>query len=331
MTSNQAAWVDGAKLSLRVDDIEMPTPGPDRLVVRNYAVAINSVDWKLQEYGVAFQQWPNVLGADVAGEVVEIGEKVAGFQKGDRVIAIPTDGGFALYTSVAATTAAKIPESVTYAEASVLPLALDTAAMGLYSPIVDGYFGLPYPSLTPVSIEKTLVVWGGSSSVGAVTIQLAAASGVKVIALASPRNHDLCKKAGANVALDYNTPDVVRDAVSAIKQVGGEFVGVYDAISVAEDSVKHSLAILEELGGGTLTTVLPPPTDVPANVRVGYIARLGDVTQPVWRKYLTPALETGRLLCLPPPWIVGSGLQSIQKALDENKKGVSGKKVVVEL
>nr|POF18593.1 dehydrogenase orse [Quercus suber] len=339
MSGNEAAWIDGAKSSLRVADIEMPRAGPGRVVIRNHAVAVNPVDWKVQDYGLIFKQWPNVLGEDVAGEVIEVGEGVEGFRKGDRVNAHainlmtsePADGGFALYTSVPATTTAKIPPSVTYAEAAVLPLAVDTAAVGLYSPETDGFFGLPYPSLTPVNIGKTLVVWGGSSSVGAVTIQLAVASGVKVVAIASQRNHDLCKKAGASEVLDYSTPSIVEDVVSAVKSVGGKFVGVYDAISLQDDSVKHSLAILERLSGGCLTTVLPPPTDVPANVKVGGIMGLGTVTYPIWREFLTAALGTGQMKCLPPPWVVGSGLQTIQQAMNENKKGVSGKKVVVEL
>ncbi|KAK4500628.1 hypothetical protein PRZ48_008817 [Zasmidium cellare] len=339
MPQNQAAWLHGAKQPLKVDDIPMPKAGPGRLVVRNHAVAANPVDWKIQDYGLAFKSWPNVLGADIAEEVVEVGQGVEGFEVGDRVFAHcvsfltsdPNDGGFALYTSVPAVGAAKIPSSISYAQASVLPLAVDTAAVGLYSPLADGYFELPYPSLSPSSIGKTLIVWGGSSSVGAVTTQLARASGVKVIAIASKRNFELCEKAGAAKVLDYNNPTIVADAVAAVQALGGTFIGVYDAISVPEASYKPSLAILEQLGGGTLTTVLPPPENVPSNVRVGSIQGIGDVTHPVWKEDLTPALESGKFLCLPEPWVVGKGLENVQKALDENKKGVSGKKVVGEL
>lgn len=131
--------------------------------------------------------------------------------------------------------------------------------------------------------------------------------------------------------LDYNIKSIVEDAIIAVKELGGTFMGIYDAISIPETSYKPALAILERLDGGTLTVVFTPPESVPANVPVGAIQGFGPVTHPVWREYLTPALESGKLLCLPEPWVVGQGLESIQTALDENKKGVSGKKVIVEL
>lgn len=109
----------------------------------------------------------------------------------------PTDGGYLLYSSAQAATTTLIPDSISYADASVIPLAFDTAAVGLYKPASDGFLGLPHPSLNPSSCGKTIFVWGGSSSVGALTIQLAVASGVKVVASSSEHNFDFCKKCGA--------------------------------------------------------------------------------------------------------------------------------------
>lgn len=80
----------------------------------------------------------------------------------------------------------------------MIPLALDTAAVGLYSPTSDGYFELPYPSFKPSPSGKTIIVWGGSSSVGALTIQLAVASGAKVVTTASSHNFDFVKGLGAS-------------------------------------------------------------------------------------------------------------------------------------
>ena len=107
------------------------------------------------------------------------------------------DGGFALYSSAPAATTANLPDSISFNEGSVLPLAFDTAAVGLYS-IGEGFLGLPHPSAKPSSTGKTLVVWGGSSSVGAITIQLAVASGLKVVTTASKHNFDFVKKCGAS-------------------------------------------------------------------------------------------------------------------------------------
>lgn len=91
-----------------------------------------------------------------------------------------------------------IPSSVSFAQGSVLPLALDTAAVGLYTATSEGGLGLPLPSLNPSSSGKTIFVWGGSSSVGALVIQLAVASGAKVVATASKHNFDLLKSWGAS-------------------------------------------------------------------------------------------------------------------------------------
>ena len=110
----------------------------------------------------------------------------------------PTDGGFQLYSAAQAATTAVIPSNVSYTEGSVIPLALDTAAVGLYSSTSDGCLGLPFPSLKPSPSGKTIIVWGGSSSVGALTIQLAVASGAEVVTTASSRNFDFCKKCGAS-------------------------------------------------------------------------------------------------------------------------------------
>ncbi len=55
------------------------------------------------------------------------------------------------------------------------------------------------------------------------------------------------------------------------------------------------------------------------------------VSGSVWEHFITPALEQGKLKCLPEPLMVGKGLSSIQKGLDTSKVGVSAKKVVIEL
>ena len=85
--SNQAAWLREAGKPLEVGDATMPSPGPDEIVVRNAAVAINPVDCHMRDLGVFVQQWPNILGCDVAGTVHDVGADAATrFKKGDRVI-----------------------------------------------------------------------------------------------------------------------------------------------------------------------------------------------------------------------------------------------------
>ncbi|KAK0829797.1 hypothetical protein LTR73_003933 [Friedmanniomyces endolithicus] len=319
MATNRAAWLDGAAKKLRIDEADMPKPESDEVVIKNSAIAINP---------------PMILGCDAAGTVTAVGSSVTRFQRGDRVTGhtisllsqSPQDGGFQLYSRLKANKTAILPESVSFAAGSVLPLALDTAAVGLYSPAEGAKgLGLPPPSLEPKPSGKVLVCWGGSSSVGALVIQLAVASGAKVVATASPHNFEFCKDAGASKVRVCG-----RDVVAAVKKVGGEFVGLYDAISLPEESYKHTVPIVEKLGGGPLAFVLGPPENAPESVKPAHVFGVNDMTSGIWEDYVTAALEKGKLRCLPPPQVVGKGLESVQAGLDANKKGVSAKKVVIE-
>ena len=245
----------------------------------------------------------------------------------------PQEGGFQLYSKVSSHKAALLPPSITYAQGSVLPLALDTALVGLCSPATSSQgLGLPLPSLTPQPTGKTLVVWGGSSSVGALAIQLATAAGARVVAVASAHNFDFCRRCGAADVLDYKTAagSVVDDVVAAVQRLGGDFVGVYDAISLPDQSYKHTLPILEKLGGGVLSVVLGPPENPPSAVKVASVFGVNPLTHPVWEGYVTAALEEGKLLAVPEPLVVGKGLEAVQRGLEKNKEGVSAKKVVIE-
>ncbi|KAL7748684.1 hypothetical protein RI367_005837 [Sorochytrium milnesiophthora] len=343
--SNQAAWFSKPGTPLEVSAAPMPTAGPNEIVVKNAAIALNPVDFKVQASGFSVRQWPAVLGCDVAGVVHEVGSDVKRFKKGDRVIGHtvglmsgrPQDGAFALCTTILATKAAILPDNIPFTDGVVLPLALETAVGGLFvkeaTPTMGGALtpalALPYPSLKDApQTGKTLVVYGGSSSVGTATIQLASAAGVKVIAIAGKSNADLCKRCGATEVFDHQDPAFVDKVVQAVGTTG--FVGVYDAISTPE-TYTNSLAILAKLGGGHLACVLFPPANLPSSVKAGFISGINEAATPVWTEYVTPALESGKLQCLPKPTIVGNGLEHINDGLKTLQAGVSATKLVVEL
>lgn len=85
--SNQAAWLNEPKANpLKVEDAPLPEAGADEVVIKNSAVAVNPVDWKIQDSGYFIKDYPNVLGTDVAGEVIEVGANVSHVKKGDRVL-----------------------------------------------------------------------------------------------------------------------------------------------------------------------------------------------------------------------------------------------------
>lgn len=234
--------------------------------------------------------------------------------------------------------AAILPDAVSFTDGVVVPFALEAAVCslsvkipGIAMPsVATPALGLPYPSLDPVPSNKTIIVYGGSSSVGSMTTQLATAAGLKVISITSERNFDLAKTCGAADVFDYHDPSFVEKVIGAAAQSGQEFVGIVDAISTPE-TYANDLTILAKLGGGHLACVHPPPEKVPENVKAGMIFAVDDVATPVWREYVTPALQSGQLQCLPKPSVVGVGLEHVETALRKCEAGVSASKLVVEL
>lgn len=185
----------------------------------------------MQDYGAFIKTWPDIFGCDVAGEVVETGSNVQNLHVGQRVLVHAlrlgngetTHAAFQKYVLAEVQATAPLPDDVSFEAASALPLSLSTAAHGLYS---KTHLGLPLPTSDPKSSGKTILVWGGSGSVGAATVQLAVASGLEVVSTSSPKNFDFVKKLGATEVFDYNKPGVVADLVSALQ--GKDFVGAYD-------------------------------------------------------------------------------------------------------
>jgi NADPH:quinone reductase-like Zn-dependent oxidoreductase len=239
---------------------------------------------------------------------------------------------------VPADKAAILPDSISFTDGVVVPFALEAAVctLSLKHPgtampgVATPALGLPYPSLQPTPASKLLVVYGGSSSVGSMTTQLATAGGIKVISITSERNFTFSKSCGAAEVFDYHDASFVENVIEAVAKSGLEFVGVFDAIATA-DTYANDLTILAKLGGGHLACVHPPPENVPDNVTAGMIFAVDDIASPVWRDYVTPALRAGKLKCFPPPLMVGKGLEHIQVALQKCATGVSATKLVVEI
>jgi len=118
--------------------------------------------------------YPAILGTDVSGTIVQLGSKVTRFEIGQRVIGHcdslltqkTTNGGFQKYSTLREILVSAVPDSIPLANAVVLPLAVSTAATGLFQTLK-----LPFPLLNPKPTGKTIVIWGGSSSCGASAIQ----------------------------------------------------------------------------------------------------------------------------------------------------------------
>jgi len=336
MAKNQAAWIKEAKAQLTVEDAPLWTPKEGEVLVKVAAAAVNPVDWKIQQYGIFIQQYPNILGNDVAGTIEAVGEGVTALAKGDRVLAFPTLGlgdkphyaGFQRYTLVPQDLVTKIPANVSFDDAAVVPLGAATAAHALFSPL---HLNLARPGANPdpALAAKHLLIWGASSSVGSAGVQLAARAGYTVIATASPHNHAFVTSLGAAKVFDYKDPDVVAKIQAAVP---GEWVGAYDAIS-ENGSVE---LVAKVIRNGKIATTLQPPKGLPegivaVNVFAGVLATTElELGRWLFVEYLTPALAEGRFKPVPPPQVL-HGLGAAQEALDTLHKGVSGKKVVVHI
>ncbi|KAF4550983.1 Zinc-binding dehydrogenase-like protein 11 [Elsinoe fawcettii] len=333
MASNRSAFLDGENKPLRIAESAIPTPGPTDIIVRNHAVAINTID-PAQVTGFNVKRYPTVLGHDLAGQVHEIGSEVTRFAKGDRVIAHAwqfltgnaEDGAFSHYTRVPAANAAILPDGLGYTQGVVLPLAIDTAAAGFYQ---KTHLDLDLPSVDtkPASNGKVVIVYGGSSSVGAAAIQLASLAGYRVIATASPAHFDLCRECGATDVFDYKSSTIAADIAAAVGK--DQFVGLYNAIGIPE-SFEVVLPIMEKLGGGMIANT-KPPGKLPDNVTARFVLGIGDFSFPVWENFVGKALAEGKLKCLPKPKVVGKGLESLQHAFEVRDGSVSAEKIVVEL
>ncbi|KAJ0328534.1 hypothetical protein COL5a_004845 [Colletotrichum fioriniae] len=243
-------------------------------------------------------------------------------------------GTFQLYSKADANLVSPIPDDMSFESASVLPLAIATAAVGLY---MKQHLNLPLPSLNPSRTGKTILIWGGASSVGGTAVQLAVVSGLRVVTTASQRNFDKVLDLGAEVVLDYHSDTLVYDALKALS--GADLVGVYDAISGPE-SLKPIGAILDQIGPRKVCVVLPAESDYGKNVEISMSKRAPnamitqdpeEVQNPVWRDFVPGALRNGQLKPKPDAEVVGKGLESIQAGLDVLKQGVSAKKLVVQL
>lgn len=341
MPSNTAAWLSAPKSRpLEVKSASYTSPGENEIVVKNHAIALNPVDWARQAVGDALFSWttyPCVLGSDVAGEVVEAGKVVTRFKTGDRVTGLAlgltsnraAEGAFQAYTVLPVHLTSPIPKNLSFESASVIPLGISTAASGLFQ---KEYLALRFPTASPnKSTGETILIWGGSTSVGSNAIQLAVAAGYEVITTASPKNFDYVKKLGASQAFNYKNETVVAELIDALK--GKISAG---ALAIGDGSADPCIEIIEKSEGKKFVALANPPSgEPPAGVGVKFIfgsdLKDNEVGPAVWVDFLPKALETGSFIAAPDAQTFGKGLESVQDGMDLMMKGMSAKKAVIPL
>jgi hypothetical protein len=255
--------------------------------------------------------------------------------------------------------ATPIPDTLSFEDAAVLPLGLSTAACGLFQ---QDFLAMSAPSAAPAPAGQTLLVWGGSTSVGANAIQLAVAAGYDVVTTASPRNFEFVRRLGARAAFDYRSKTAIPDIIADLK--GRRIAG---ALAIGAGSTAACIDIVGACEGNRFVAMATPAAsfdDVPAgrgrpwrlapaaarmivgNLALALKARQRGVrTKFIWgsdlianevgpmifETFLPTALAEHRFVAAPSPTVVGTGLAQIPAALERQRRGVSATKLVVTL
>ncbi|WKU44116.1 NADP-dependent oxidoreductase [Streptomyces sp. VNUA116] len=246
---------------------ERPNPkvGPDSVLVKVKAAAVNPVDWKARSgyLDPALDAvFPVIPGWDVAGVVVRPGADAPEFAEGDEVIGYVREdflsrGTFAEYVAAPVRTLARKPKNLTFEEAAGLPLAGLTAYQALVKTL-------------RLWEGETVLIHAASGGVGTMAVQIARHFGARVIGTASERNHDYLRSLGAEPVL-YG--DGLAERVRALAPEGVDSVldlAGGDALAVSPGLLAHggrlaSVADPAVLGhGGRYVFVRPDRSDLTA-------------------------------------------------------------------
>lgn len=336
MSTNTAAFLTATKAPLEVKEAPYPTPADDEVIIKNHAVAFNPVDYALQEYGPETFPWltlPKILGFDVAGEVISVGPKVTKFNIGDRVAGL-AEGGLQEYVPLSEHLTTSIPHSLSWEQAAVLPMGVSVSTKMLFH---KDMLAMDLPSMTPTSKGETVLIWGGSTSMGSCAIQLAAAAGYEVITTASPHNFDYVKALGASQVFDYSSPTVKEDLLAAFKdKITAGAVANGAPLKDGPFIVETCAHVVRSCAGKRFVAMTMVPSWGPSfeGVQCKFSEPLRgdkDLASAVFHGYLSEALSRRSFRAMPKAEVVGKGLVSAQDALDALKKGVSAKKIVVTL
>ncbi|KAJ3535225.1 hypothetical protein NMY22_g6580 [Coprinellus aureogranulatus] len=279
--------------------IPIHKPGKDEVLIKIKSAALNPGDAFIKKYG-AFGKpvaYPLVLGFDFAGDIVDAGQGVVGYQLSDKV---------------------QIPRGVSYDAAATLPCALNTAYIGLYTPhpVGLGLRSFLEPNGASAYSRQAIFVSGGSGSAGTATIQLARLSGFTyIIATASLHNRDYLKSLGATHVIDRHiSPDALPAELKKIRGTSWKSSNGGHVVSV------NPIAKVEPPEGKTFAAFTAGKGD-PVN-RPHLVKFWAEVTRLLESGEIKPAnLE-----------VIPGGLRGVEegvKRIDEGK--VSGVKLVVHV
>ena len=188
--------------TLQLEDIDVPQPGPDDMLVRVQAAALNPYDWhmlrgdpriaRLMGTGLTRPKF-RVAGAEGAGRVETVGANIQGLRPGDEVLGF-FRGSFAEYALAGADKVVPKPASLTFEEAAAVPMAATTALRAIRD-------------VGEVRSGQRVLVNGASGGVGTFAVQIAAALGAEVTGVSSAGNAEMLRSIGSAHVVDYAAQD----------------------------------------------------------------------------------------------------------------------------
>tara|TARA_B110000503_G_scaffold124332_1_gene190781 strand:+ start:14476 stop:15531 length:1056 start_codon:yes stop_codon:yes gene_type:complete len=204
--------------SLAFQDTETPTISPSQLLIQVHVSSINPIDYKvLRGDFKAFIKttFPQGIGRDVSGVVVEVGSSVTHFKVGDAVLSRVGEevvGTIAQFVASEEQHTALKPEKMTHEEAASIPLAGLTALQALVT-------------TANLKAGEKVLIHAGSGGVGTIAIQLAKSLGAFVATTTSTANVELVKSLGADQVIDYKKEDYLQQVSNfdvVFDTMGGE-------------------------------------------------------------------------------------------------------------
>jgi NADPH:quinone reductase-like Zn-dependent oxidoreductase len=230
---------------LALEEVERPKPGVGQVLIETRAAGLNPVDtqvragaWVPEEIG----EPPFILGWDVGGIVVEVGEGADSFAPGDRVLGMPSFPALARcdaeYVIAGEAQIVRAPGALTDEGAGALPLAGLTAWQALVE-------------RARVAPGERAVIQAAAGGVGHLAVQIAKARGANVIGTARAEKHDFLRELGVDEPVDYR--DGPLDRLVSDADV------VLDPVSEDEEGLLSSLATLRS--GGRLVVIAGDVTD----------------------------------------------------------------------
>lgn len=194
----------GSSDVLEFKEVDDPVPSDREVLVRVHAAAVNAYDWHfmrgdpyLARLSIGLGK-PKVAtrGRDFAGTVEAVGPNVRRLRPGDEVFG-EADGTFAEYVLAPEDLVGPKPANLTFEQAAAVPLAGNTALMGLRD-------------AGRLQAGQRVLINGASGGVGTFAVQLAKAFGAEVTGVCSTRNVELVRSLGADSVVDYTQLDFTR-------------------------------------------------------------------------------------------------------------------------